>query len=166
MRRLFLVLLLCVWANVAFASLVIRMHLVDGGTFGKDIGTITADNTIYGLLLTPHLHDLPAGVHGFHLHTYPFCKQHTDGAGGHFDPLDTGEHHGPYRAGHLGDLPVMIVNANGKAILPILAPRLKIDQIKNRSLIIDASGDNYADEPIENGGRGVRMACGEIPYFN
>lgn len=166
MRKIVLFLLIAIWTQVVFASLVIRIHRVDGSTFGKDIGTITADNTIYGLLLTPHLHDLPPGVHGFHLHEFPFCREHADGAGGHYDPLNTGEHMGPYRAGHLGDLPILIVNHNGKATLPVLAPRLKIDQIKNRSLMIDASGDTYSDVPIENGGGGRHIACGEIPYFN
>lgn len=166
MRRLCFTLTLLLWSKLALASLVIHMRLVDGSDLGKDIGTITADNTIYGLLLTPHLHGLPPGVHGFHIHQFPCCNNHAQAAGGHYDPVETNEHLGPYRAGHMGDMPVLIVNQQGKATLPVLAPRLTLNQIKNRSLMIHASGDNYADIPDENGGGGRRMACGEIPYFN
>ena len=83
-------------------------------------------------------------------------------AGGHLDPSNTGKHEGPYGKGHLGDLPVLYVGADGKAMLPVLAPRLKVADLKGRSLMIHAGGDNYSDQPDKLGGGGARIACGVI----
>lgn len=69
---------------------------------------------------------------------------------------------GPYGKGHLGDLPVLEVDNNGNATLPILAPRLQLNEIKNHSLIIHAGSDNYSDTPLKLGGGGARIACGII----
>jgi len=83
-------------------------------------------------------------------------------AGGHYDPASTGKHEGPYGNGHLGDLPALYVAADGKATLPVLAPRLKVSDIKGRSLMIHAGGDNYSDAPALLGGSGARVACGVV----
>jgi Cu-Zn family superoxide dismutase len=84
-------------------------------------------------------------------------------AGGHFDPSNSGMHQGPYGAGHLGDLPALYVDSLGRAVQPVLAPRVKIDDIRGRALMIHAGGDNYADQPKALGGGGARVACGVIP---
>jgi Cu-Zn family superoxide dismutase len=132
---------------------------------GKKLGTVTAEDTIYGLLLTPKLHGLPPGIHGFHIHDMPFCGNNGTAAGNHLDPQQTKKHKGPYSGeGHLGDLPVLIVDAKGNATLPVLAPRLKLEQVKGRSLMIHAGGDNYSDLPEKLGGGGMRLACGVINY--
>jgi Cu-Zn family superoxide dismutase len=164
--RSFLVLLISLAINGAYASIKIPIYRVEGVQQSKSIGTVQADDTIYGLLLTPHLYGLPAGVHGFHIHELPFCHHHAQGAGGHWDPLRTGQHQGPYEGnGHLGDLPVLIVNTQGQAILPVLAPRLKLAQIAGHALMIHAGSDNYSDIPVKLGGGGARLACGAIPYY-
>jgi superoxide dismutase, Cu-Zn family len=150
-------------ATLAHASMVIPMYLIDKSGLAKKIGKVTADDTIYGLLLTPKLKDLPAGVHGFHLHSMPFCDHQGNAAGDHFDPDNAGVHKGPYSNGHLGDLPVLIVKENGKASLPVLAPRLKVSDLYNKALMIHAGADNYADEPAKLGGGGARIACGITP---
>lgn len=158
--------LISLLASTAFATLKIPMVRVDGAGMGRDVGFVRADDTIYGLIITPALRNLPPGTHGLHIYTFPFCKNRAVGAGGHWDPVGADEHRGPYDAGHLGDLPVLIVNANGKATLPVLVPRLKLDQIKGRALIIEVGGDNYSDIPAVNGSEKAKLACGEIPYFN
>lgn len=148
------------YINLCQASLIIPIFSLRTGT---NIGVVKADDTIYGLLLTPCLHSLPPGTHGFHIHTCADC----DTAGGHWDPTKTEEHSGPFQGNsHLGDLPVLIVNRDGQATLPVLAPRLKLEMIKNHSLIIDTHSDNYSDKPDQEGGGGAKIACGEIPYFN
>lgn len=125
------------------------------------VGTVTATDTPYGLLLTPNLKNLPPGVHGFHIHQNPSCGDSGMAAGGHLDPQATGKHLGPYGEGHLGDMAVLIVDADGTATLPVLAPRLKVADIKGRSMMIHAGGDNYSDTPPMGGG-GARIACGVI----
>ncbi|CQJ52086.1 superoxide dismutase family protein [Yersinia enterocolitica] len=139
---------------------------------GKALGTVTVSETPYGLLFTPNLTGLVAGIHGFHLHENPSCTPgQKDGkavpaltAGGHFDPQKTAAHLGPYNdKGHLGDLPGLVVNADGTATYQVLAPRLKsLSELKQHALMIHAGGDNYADHPMPLGGGGARMACGVI----
>lgn len=157
---------LLIGMSLAYGSLRIPVYMINGVHSGDAVGYIRADNTIDGLLLTPHLHGLPAGVHGFQVYECPFCQHHAAGAGGHWDPRKTDEHRGPYQgSGHLGDLPVLIVDEKGRATLPVLAPRLTLGQIQGRSVIIHAKMDNYSDSPVENGGEGVRLACGVVPYY-
>ncbi len=128
------------------------------------IGYVIATDTQYGLLLTPHLKSLPAGVHGFHIHEHPNCDHAAMVAGNHLDPVHTSKHLGPYNTnGHLGDLPALTVNADGTATLPVLAPRLKVMQLHQHALMIHVGGDNYADSPKPLGGGGERLACGVIP---
>lgn len=146
------------------------LNLVDDTGISTAVGTVTAIDTDYGLLLQPDLSNLPSGVHGFHLHTNPSCDPgEKDGelapaiaAGGHFDPESTESHQGPYGEGHLGDLPVLIVDDEGFATLPLLAPRLSVADLSGRSLIIHEGMDNYSDEPEPLGGGGGRLACGVI----
>ena len=154
-------------ASIASATLVIPMTMVDKNGHDKSIGVVRADDTVYGVVFTPALHGLSPGVHGFHIHQLPLCGDHGMAAGGHLDPRRTDQHRGPFKGdGHLGDLPVLVVDAKGHSTLPVLAPRLKLSQIKNRTLMIHVGGDNYADTPEKLGGGDGRMACGIIPYHS
>ncbi|MBN3123302.1 superoxide dismutase family protein [Pectobacterium brasiliense] len=139
---------------------------------GGSIGEVSIAETPYGLLFTPNLKGLEAGIHGFHVHENTSCEPaEQDGkpvpalaAGGHLDPKKTGKHLGPYNdQGHLGDLPGLVVNADGTSTYPILAPRIKsLSEVKNHALMVHVGGDNYADTPAKLGGGGARMACGVI----
>ncbi len=160
-------------AAVAHAQqgLEVEMHAVDADGIGDSLGTILLEDTEHGLLLTPDLADLPPGIHGFHVHGDASCEpaENDDGeltaalqAGGHYDPDGAGRHEGPYGEGHRGDLPVLTVGEDGAASLPVLAPRLDLDEMAGRSLMIHAGGDNYADEPAPLGGGGARLACGVV----
>lgn len=83
-------------------------------------------------------------------------------AGGHYDPAGTGKHEGYEGQGHIGDLPVLTVAADGNASTDVAAPRLKMSDVKSRSLMIHAGGDNYSDLPAPLGGGGARIACGVV----
>ncbi len=146
----------------AYTDVAISMYLTAKEGTGKYIGTITAKDTPYGVLLTPDLHDLTPGVHGFHLHVNPQCGDNGMAAGGHLDPKQTDKHLGPYQLGHLGDLPALFVDAKGNASLPLLAPRLSVASLLGHSLIIHTGADSYSDTPPMGGG-GVRVACGVLP---
>ncbi|WP_208123240.1 superoxide dismutase family protein [Facilibium subflavum] len=130
------------------------------------LGNIIAQQTSNGVLFTPDLHDLTPGIHGFHIHEVPDCGDHGLNANGHFDPDNTNKHLGPYQNGHLGDLPVLIVNKDHRATLPVLAPRLTINAILNHAIMIHKGGDNYSDAPEKLGGGGKRVACGIIKAQN
>ncbi len=153
-------------------ALVINVQLLDPANGNKDIGHIDVTESPYGLVFTPYLTDLTSGLHGFHIHENPSCDaKEKDGklvtglaAGGHWDPNKTNKHGFPWQDdAHLGDLPALAVNADGSATNPVLAPRLKhLDDIKGRSVMIHAGGDNHSDHPAPLGGGGARMACGVI----
>jgi Cu-Zn family superoxide dismutase len=163
-------LLLVSAAAQANETLDVEMHNVSAEGIGESIGTVSLEHTEHGLLLTPSLTGLEPGVYGFHVHQNASCEpaENDSGemtaalsAGGHYDPEETGTHQGPYGEGHLGDLPVLTVNADGEATLPVLAPRLSMEDMPGRGLMIHAGGDTYADEPHLGGG-GTRMACGVV----
>ncbi|NET67951.1 MAG: superoxide dismutase [Moorea sp. SIO1G6] len=150
--------------------LTVTMHLTDTKGIGEEIGIVKATETEKGLQLTSNLSGLTPGEHGFHVHAKPNCgPAQKEGkvvpglaAGGHYDPQNTGKHEGPFGNGHLGDLPRLVFNQQGVANTPVVAPRLKVADLKGHSLIIHAQGDNYSDIPKPLGGGGARAACGVI----
>jgi len=113
---------------------------------------------------------LEPGEHGVHIHENPNVGPgEKDGkmqagiaAGGHYDPEGTGKHLGPYGSGHLGDLPRAYALEDGTIDAVLLAPRLSLKDVRNRSIIIHAGGDNYSDKPEPMGGGGSRILGGVI----
>ena len=172
MKKLVIAMLGLLVAGVAAHAeeFVVPIHLIDSGCVSMPIGTVKASSSPYGTVLTPDLKYLSPGLHGFHVHQNPDCapgikgEQRVPGlaAGGHYDPAGTGKHEGPYGDGHLGDLPALYVDTEGNASHPVLAPRLKVSDLKGRSLMIHAGGDNYSDNPNKLGGGGARTACGVV----
>jgi Cu-Zn family superoxide dismutase len=145
------------------AALVVNMETVDASGQGKSIGTVSIESSKCGVLITPNLHDLTPGAHGFHIHQFPSCADKAMAAGGHLDPNKTQMHEGPYAAkGHQGDLPILNVDKDGNATLPSLAPNLTMSNFKGHALMIHMNGDNYSDTPEKLGGGGERIACGVI----
>ena len=121
-------------------------------------------------VITPNIQGLSPGAHGFHVHEKPNCgSAEKEGkmvaglaAGGHFDPHSSAKHEGPDGHGHHGDLPALMVAEDGTATQKVIAPRISIADITNRSLMIHEGGDNYSDNPKPLGGGGARIACGVI----
>ena len=138
---------------------------------GELIGKVYFADSDKGLVIKPRLKGLSAGDHGFHVHANRSCKPAKSpegkmvpglGAGGHYDPDKSGKHEGPTGKGHLGDLPALKVGADGTVKGTLMAPRLKVADLKKHSLMIHAGGDNYSDQPAALGGGGARFACGVI----
>ena len=142
------------------------MHHLSSTGVGRKIGYVTLTDTPDGLLLEPDLRDLPPGAHGFHVHEFGNVEPKDGKSGGmageHYDPEKTGVHLGPYRDGHLGDLPRLLVDADGTATRSVLAPRLELEDVAGRALIIHSGGDNYSDFPLPNGGGKSRIVGGII----
>jgi len=146
------------------------MNLASSQGVGSAVGTVRIVETPYGLAFYPDLKGLPPGLHGFHVHEKPACTPADKegvavaalAAGGHLDPQGTQRHGEPWGDGHLGDLPALYVAADGTASTPVLAPRLKLSDVRNRSLMMHAGGDNHSDQPAPLGGGGARVACGVI----
>lgn len=160
--------LLSIPCSAADKTIVINAINNDG--IGNSIGSIRFSDTDDGMLIAPNLGNLSPGPHGFHIHANPDCSPaEKDGkklaglaAGSHFDPTKTNHHEGPEGQGHQGDLPALMVNEDGSATRVLVAPRLKVEDIVNRTVIIHEGSDNYSDEPKPLGGGGARIACGVI----
>jgi superoxide dismutase, Cu-Zn family len=175
----FVGLAMALFAAPAFAAeeVVVEMHLISPQGVGKAIGKVTLSDTANGFLALKFnmTSEIPPGGHGMHIHENPSCDPaEKDGAmvaglaaGGHYDPAKTGKHMGPSGDGHLGDLPILYVEVNETGTESIkhtlVAPRLKLADVRGRSLIIHAGSDNFRDEPKPLGGGGARIACGIIP---
>jgi superoxide dismutase, Cu-Zn family len=164
--------LLIVAAHAQAAEVRVTINRIDANAIGAAIGTATLTDTSQGLLVRPNLTGLPSGDHGFHVHERPDCGPGPNpqgqpaagmAAGGHYDPAHTGKHLGPYtEGGHKGDLLVLVAGPDGRATQPLVALRLTVAEVKDRSLMVHAGGDNYADTPQPLGGGGARIACGMI----
>ncbi|HEU0051869.1 MAG TPA: superoxide dismutase family protein [Longimicrobium sp.] len=110
---------------------------------------------------------LPPGTHGTHLHAVGKCEapQFTT-AGAHLNPANR-QHGTRNPAGpHLGDLPNLVVVANGTGTLeatvagtltPGQAPLFDAD---GTALVVHASADDYMTDP--SGNSGARIACAVI----
>lgn len=114
--------------------------------------------------------DLPPGFHGFHIHTTGRC----DGpgfttAGGHFNPA------GASHNAHAGDLPSMLVNADGRAMLATVTDRFSIADLRDAdgsAVMVHSGPDNFANIPprygtpdqetLNTGDSGSRIACGVV----
>jgi Cu-Zn family superoxide dismutase len=159
-------------AAASAATLQAPMALDSGPSAGTSVGVIEVTDGPDGARFTLHLTGLPPGPHGFHIHQNASCAAAPgkDGAmvpagaaGSHLDPEASGKHMGPMGMGHLGDLPLITVSADGVSDEVLTAPRLKdVSMLKGRSLMIHAGGDNYSDTPLPLGGGGARLACGVL----
>uniref|UniRef100_UPI0006666FB5 superoxide dismutase family protein n=1 Tax=Klebsiella aerogenes TaxID=548 RepID=UPI0006666FB5 len=156
-RCLLAIFTLAFCAGAQAASEDVSLNLVTSQSVGQAVGSVKITETDRGLEFTPDLRALPPGKHGFHIHAEGSCQPAIkDGkavaagaAGGHFDPQHTGKHEGPLGAGHLGDLPLLVVNDNGVANQPVIAPRLKtLAEVKGKALMVHVGGDNIGNSSV------------------
>lgn len=154
----------------AAETLTVSLAVAEKTGPGAALGNVRIVETAHGLAFYPSLKGLEPGLHGFHVHEKGSCAPGDNNgtpvpagsAGGHLDPKGTKKHDLPWGDGHLGDLPALFVAANGEATNPVLAPRLKMADVRNLALMIHAGGDNHSDHPAPLGGGGGRVACGVI----
>ncbi|GAA2364014.1 hypothetical protein GCM10010404_17720 [Nonomuraea africana] len=161
----------------------VRLESVIRDVAGRDVGKLTvapdAHNTSR---VTVQVTGLPKGFHGFHIHAMGTCDPkavdpatgkttpfHT--AGGHFD-ITGGSH-----AAHAGDLPSLLVNADGRGAASFTTDRFKVGHLTDQdgsAVIVHALPDNFANIPsryarngpdemtLRTGDAGGRIACGVI----
>ncbi|MFZ1741574.1 MAG: superoxide dismutase family protein [Pontixanthobacter sp.] len=139
-----------------------------GGSFispnDKITGLVRLQETDGKVALEVTVQGVAPGAHGFHLHQTGTCEGPTfTSAGGHLNPL--GKLHGSLAQGgsHLGDLPNLDVDADGKATL---SAQLSATQSDLTNWLFDADGtavvihettDDYMTNP--SGAAGSRIAC-------
>lgn len=122
-----------------------------------------------------------AGFHGFHIHANDNpangegCVPPFTAVDGHYNP--DGSDHGD----HAGDMPVLLVNADGTGAASFVTDRFTVSELTGRAVIVHSLPDNYANIPIGDapdqytpnspdavaatlatGNAGSRIACGLI----
>jgi superoxide dismutase, Cu-Zn family len=121
-------------------------------------------------------HDLTPGFHGFHVHAVGECVPPFTSAGGHYNPGGTA--HGA----HAGDLPSLLVGADGTGELRFKTDRFSVAALLDAdgsAIIVHANPDNFAHIPsryyshtegtfgpdsvtLATGDAGARVACGVV----
>lgn len=102
-----------------------------------------------------------AGFHGFHVHRVGTCTAPFTTAGGHLgeDAADPTRRH----RNHDGDLPVLLVMADGRAAARFETDRLQLNEVidsDGAAFVIHAGPDNYANIPATD------LAAGTVRYSN
>lgn len=137
-------------------------------TDGTAAGKATFKDRPDGVWMTVEASGLPAGAHGIHLHMTGSCKAPDfASAAGHWNPM--GKKHGlesPDGA-HMGDLPNLMVGADGKGKLETLVKGAHLDSSATglldsdgTALVIHAGPDDNHTDP--SGNSGGRIACGVV----
>ena len=135
---------------------VVRFTTASG--VGDVVGTLTIKNSeilVAGrkeaaLFIKPNLRGLSPGSYAFHVHENPSCgPAMKDGqpvpgmaAGTHLWLSGTGALSGTTFTSHLGDLPKLQVESDGTATKTVVAARLTLADVADRSFMIHASQDD------------------------
>ena len=136
---------------------------------GQTVGLATFTESVHGeVRVTFDARGLPPGEHGFHIHEVGRCDPPAfTSSGGHFNPL--GRRHGlsTSEGPHAGDLPNLMVAADGSAHFDMVINRftlhpgpLNILDDNGSALIIHALPDDHITDPTGNSGD--RIACAVI----
>lgn len=134
---------------------------------GLPAGTAQLLRTGETLSLTVAVAGLPAGSHGYHIHTTGSCGGTAfAAAGGHLNPGD--RKHGTKADGgpHLGDLPNLSIAANRTGSVTVDLPGdadtllSQIFDTDGAALVVHESADDYLTDP--SGNSGARIACGVL----
>jgi Cu-Zn family superoxide dismutase len=142
---------------------------------GERIGRVWFHQNRDSVSVTAHVEGLPAGFHGFHIHTVGACEPPSfTSAGGHLNP--DGSDHGD----HVGDLPSLLVQEDGTAFLSTVTDRFTIRDLRDAdgsAVMVHSDRDNFAnipdryvgpegpgpdEETRSTGDAGSRQACGEV----
>lgn len=132
---------------------------------GVPTGTVQLVGSGNTLSLAIAATGLPAGEHGFHLHTTGQCQRPDfSSAGGHLNPTNEGHGLEDSDGSHVGDLPNLVVPASGtvSTTVDLRGTRAQlleyIFDADGTAVIIHADPDDGTSEP--SGNAGARIACG------
>jgi Cu-Zn family superoxide dismutase len=143
---------------------------------GADIGFVKLSKQGRKVIVRGEVSGLTPGFHGFHVHSVGQCVAPFTSAGGHYNPGGTG--HGA----HAGDMPSLLVLADGTAQAQFASDRFAIDELfdaDGSAIIVHAAADNFANIPtryqsttegvfgpdsatLGTGDAGARVACGVV----
>jgi Cu-Zn family superoxide dismutase len=151
-----------------------KVVLRDGS--GLVLGTVRMKQHRDEVLVRTAVQGLAPGFHGFHVHAAGNCVPPFTSAGGHYNPGGSGHGH------HAGDMPSLLVNADGAGDLQFTTDRFSLADLRDSdgsAVIVHASPDNFAHIPsryhshtentfgpdsvtLATGDAGARIACGVV----
>ncbi len=129
---------------------------------GPVIGEAVASAANNGIRLKVHFTKLPAGKHGFHIHTAGDLRgDGCHGACTHWSKEKVA--HGDYGHGHTGDLGNIEPNKNGEFTRAYFLKGVNVDELWGRTLIVHADEDDLGkgghEDSLTTGNSGARIAC-------
>ncbi|GMN14509.1 superoxide dismutase family protein [Altererythrobacter sp. MTPC7] len=140
-----------------------RMTLANGVPAGTAQLVASGDTVSLAIAAT----GIPAGEHGFHLHTTGKCERPDfQSAGGHLNPTNEGHGLEDADGSHLGDLPNLMVPASGTVTttVDLRGSRADIERYlfdsDGTAVMIHADPDDGTTDP--SGNAGPRIACGVL----
>jgi len=142
------------------------LHAQDGSAVGVVSFTQSGDH----VLVVAQASGLPAGFHAFHVHSVGTCTGDFTSAAGHL--AESGQTH----PSHDGDMPSLIVNADGMTELRFETDRYRVADlfdVDGSAVIVHVGADDYANIPtryapepdaatLATGDAGGRWACGVV----
>lgn len=131
---------------------------------GTDVGRATVREVAGGLRITIDGRFMPPGMHGAHLHAVGRCEgPGFDSAGPHWNPGMT-KHGGMNPQGpHGGDLPNLVIGADGRGTLGVNLAGASFDALLDAdgaAMVVHADADDMMTDP--SGKSGTRIACGVL----
>lgn len=110
------------------------------------------------------------GYKGFNLLAHGDCSPAIrDGrmelggdAGGVYNPTNAKAHDGPFGGGFIGALPKTEANPDGWIFMTLVAPEVRLADLRGRALVLREYNDSYKNAPPLGGSGGI-AACGLVP---
>ena len=135
---------------------------------GKTVGTAHLMSAKDGVSVNVSVKGLAAGTHGIHLHTVGSCQAPDfASAGAHWNPGHKMHGTDNPQGSHMGDLPNLVVKADGTGELTATVKGAHLDATAmglldsdGSALVIHAAPDDYKTDP--SGNSGGRIACGVV----
>ncbi|URW74829.1 superoxide dismutase family protein [Sphingomonas donggukensis] len=129
---------------------------------GATVGRATASEAGGSIRIAVSGTGMPPGTHGVHVHTVGRCDAPDFAtAGGHWNPM--GKMHGSENpmGPHAGDLPNLVVGADGRGTLTMMLPAGTMAGLLDAdgaAFVVHAAADDLKTDP--SGNSGGRIACG------
>ena len=134
---------------------------------GMQIGPAGAWSVPGGVAFAVRVEGLRPGLHGIHIHHVGKCEE-PDFASASSHMNTTEKRHGMMNpAGHhVGDLPNLVIDQQGRGTLDFTVQGLSIDQVlggDGSAIVIHDDADDLKTDPAGNSG--ARIACGVFAKF-
>ena len=150
----------------AWSAEPVPVHVTLKNAQGADVGTAQLTQKSKGVQLQITAKGLPPGLKGIHIHETGKCDPPDfKSAGAHYNPKQTEHGRLNPKGAHLGDLPNLEIQADGRGDLKFMTAGATLRENSLRkaggtAIVIHAGPDDLSSDPA--GGSGDRIACGVI----